>query len=276
VIKPKRLQKGDTIGIISPSYPSAGQIPSRLERGIRAIQRLGYSVKIGKHVWIIYGHKAGTASERVEDIHEMFEDTNVKAIIASIGGYNSNELLDLIDYNLIKRNPKIFCGYSDITALHCGIHTLSGLVTFYGPNVMSQFAEFGGPLRYTIDSFQKAVSSKTAAVRRIIPSREYTYEWLEWGKHDKRRPRKLIRSPQWNVLKSGYAEGELIGGHLRTVADLAGTRYFPDFTKKIFFWEETESNTALTDSILMYLKMLGVFDRIRGMIIGRINPNEYQ
>src|SRR5487761_487347 len=109
LLKPSRLAKGDTIGIISPSSPHAGMIPERFRRGVKALEDLGYRVKIGKNARNVSGHKAGTKEERVEDLHNMFEDPDVRAIITTIGGYNSNELLDLIDYGLIRRNPKIFC-----------------------------------------------------------------------------------------------------------------------------------------------------------------------
>lgn len=131
-LRPARLSKGDTLGIISPASPTAGRVPGRFQRGIRAIEEMGFSVKIGKNAKKVRGHKAGTLQERILDFNEMFEDIDVKAIITSIGGYNSNELLPLLDYQLIRKNPKILCGYSDITSLHCGIHSQTGLVTFHG------------------------------------------------------------------------------------------------------------------------------------------------
>ena len=262
------------IGIISPAYPHAGKISTRLEIGIQALQKLGYKVKVGKNARKVHGHKAGTPEERVEDLHQMFEDNEVKAIITTIGGYNSNEMLDLMDYRLIERNPKIFCGYSDITSLHCAIHNLTGLVTFYGPQVMSQFADFGGPIRYTLEWFEKIVSSPKP-LSRIEPSKEFTFERLEWRKEDT-RPKKLIPAPGWKVLKEGIAAGRLVGGHIGTLQDLAGTKYFPKFKGKIFFWEDTESNTAMTDRYLCHLRMIGIFDQIKGMIVGRVNPNEYK
>jgi muramoyltetrapeptide carboxypeptidase len=273
-IMPHMLKKGDTIGIISPSSPLAGILPKRFERGIKELEKLGYRVKVGKATKFVTGHKAGTATQRIEDLHEMFENNEIKAIIASIGGYNSNDMLDLIDFNLIKKNPKIFCGYSDITSLLCGINSKTELVTFYGPALMSQFADYGGAIAYTRDWFVKVLSS-TKPIGKIAPSKEFTYEFLSWEKDDT-RPKKLSPSPGWNILKSGVAEGELTGGHLGTVLHLAGSKYFPDFKDKIFFWEETESETALTDSFLEHFKTLGVFDQIKGMIIGRINPLEYK
>ena len=274
MIKPRRLEKGDTIGVVSPASPIAGKIPSRFQRGIENIRKLGFKIKIGGNATRIYGHVAGRPDERAEDLHAMFEDPKVKAIICAVGGYNSNELLELLDYNLIKRNPKIFMGYSDITSLHAGIHSQTGLVTFYGPAVMPQFGEFPRPLRYSVENMEKILCNAKPA-GKLMPSNECTYEKLPWGKEDN-RPRKMIPSTGWGCLKSGEAEGSLVGGHLGTLEALSGTKYFPSFKNSIFFWEETESSTPETHRSLVHLKMLGVFDQTNGMIVGRTNPTEYE
>ena len=274
IIKPYKLKKGDTIGIVSPASPLAGKIPSRFQRGIKNTQKLGYKVKIGKNATTIYGHTAGKPEERAEDLHSMFEDPEVKAIICAVGGYNSNELLELLDYNLIKKNPKIFVGYSDTTSLHNGIHSQTGLVTFYGPAVMPQFGEFPQPLHYTVENMEKVLCNAKPAGELML-SREYTYEKLWWGKEDN-KPRKMVPNTGWKCLKSGEAEGNLIGGHLGTLEALSGTKYFPSFKNSIFFWEETESSTPETHRSLVHLKMLGVFDQVNGMIVGRTNPTEYE
>ena len=198
----------------------------------------------------------------------------VKAIITSLGGYNSNELLPVIDYELIKKNPKVLCGYSDITSLLCGIHSQTGLVTFYGPHILSQFADFGGPLPYTRDYFNR-ILTQAQRLGKIEPSTEFTYERLEWDRDDNRE-RKRIPTPGWKVLKEGNARGRLVGGHIGTMASLIGTKYLPSFKDAILFWEDTESSTPETDRLLCQLKMVGVFDQIRGMIVGRTNPNEYE
>ena len=272
-VKPARLSKGDTIGVISPASPAAGRVPRRFERGLRAIEGMGYSVKVGRNARRVRGHKAGFVQERVDDLHEMFADESVKAVITSLGGYNSNELLPVIDYELIKKNPKILCGYSDITFLHCGIHSQTGLVTFYGPHILSQFADFGGPIPYTRNHFDK-ILTQPLPLGRIVPSPEYTYERLEWDRDDN-RTRKMMPATGWKILKDGKAHGRLVGGHIGTLAGLIGTRYVPNFKDAILFWEDTESSTPETDRLLCQLKMVGVFDQIRGMIVGRTNPNEY-
>ncbi|MEM5805512.1 MAG: LD-carboxypeptidase [Candidatus Aenigmatarchaeota archaeon] len=117
LIKPKRLNIGDTIGIISPSSSLPADIPFRFRRGVECLEKLGFRVKIGKYAVSKYGYMAGKPIERAMDINSMFKDANVKAIISSIGGYNSNQLLNLLKYKMIRKNPKIFMGYSDATSL---------------------------------------------------------------------------------------------------------------------------------------------------------------
>ena len=135
--KPKRLNKKDVIGIISPA--SSPDEFSRVERGVKYLEGLGYRVKIGANVGKNHGYLAGTDQERVDDIHTMFKDKNVKAIFTLRGGYGAFRLLDRIDYRIIKNNPKIFVGYSEITALQMAFLEKAGLITFAGPIVAVDF-----------------------------------------------------------------------------------------------------------------------------------------
>jgi muramoyltetrapeptide carboxypeptidase len=131
LIRPKRLQRGDMIGIVSPSSGIAALCPRRLQRGIEELKRLGFQVIVGKNAKKRNEYMAGTIEERIEDLHEMFANSEVKAIITTIGGTCSHQLLEDLDYNLIKNNPKIFMGYSDITALHLAILKKRGLLRFW-------------------------------------------------------------------------------------------------------------------------------------------------
>src|ERR1039457_1715389 len=131
IIKPKKLNKRDVIGIISPSSPVSDK--SKLDAGVGYFERMGYGVKVGKNVMKERGYLAGTDEERVEDIHNMFLDEDVKLVICLRGGYGASRLLDRIDYDIIKNHPKIFCGYSDITVLQNAFFKKTGLVTFAGP-----------------------------------------------------------------------------------------------------------------------------------------------
>ena len=277
LIKPTHLQRGDVIGLISPSSPMAGLLPHRVQKGISMLEKLGYRVKIGKNALKITDHTAGTGEERARDINNFFRDPNIKAIISFIGGNHSNQILKYLDFELIKNHPKILMGYSDMTVLELAIFSQTGLATFYGPSVLNQFAENPKILSYTEEYFEKAVMSKNP-IGRIKSSLKWTDEILDWfKKDDQKRPRKMIKNNGWQWLSDGKAEGEMIGGCIASMMHLRGTKYWPNFFGSILFWEISESNEDFTkgekieniDSYLSDLELSGVFDKINGMIIGR-------
>jgi muramoyltetrapeptide carboxypeptidase len=153
--KPKKLNQKDVIGIISPA--SSPDDFSRVERGVKYLERLGYRVKVGANVGKNHGYLAGTDQERVDDIHSMFKDKNVKAVFTLRGGYGAFRLLDKIDYRLIKNNPKIFVGYSEITSLQMAFFEKAGLISFAGPMVAVDFCDEVSP--YTNELFWAMITS---------------------------------------------------------------------------------------------------------------------
>ncbi len=265
-IKPKHLIIGDKIGIVSPSS-SIAAFPRRLERGIKAIEDLGLKAVLGKNAKKSFGHNAGTAQERAEDINNFFSDLNVKAIICSTGGLNANAVLPLLDYNLIKNNPKFFCGFSDITVLNMAIIKKTGLVTFNGPAILPTFGEFEKPLEFTLNYFKKILFSPEPIGKLDYP-KEFSEEDLWWETEDN-RPRKMIPATPPKTVCGGIAGGFLLGGNLNTICIMGGTEYFPDFTESILFLEDEGESTALTERRLVYLEQLGVFNKIKGIIYGR-------
>lgn len=276
-LKPQKLQKGDTIGLVSPSSALAGLLPHRVERGKKMLEDLGFKVVIGKNALKVKDWTAGTAQERADDINSFFADKNIKAIISFIGGFHANQIIELLDYKMIKKNPKIFMGYSDITVLHFAFHTQANLMTFYGPAVLTQFADNPELNPYTKEYLEKALMSDQP-IGQIYPSKEWTDEVLNWfEKKDLERPRKFKPNPGWSWLKPGQAEGELFGGCLTSMLHLRGTKFWPNFKNKIFFWEIPESSADITkgeplgrvDAHLTDLKLNGLFEQISGMIIGR-------
>ena len=277
LIKPSKLNLGDTIGIISPSAPLAGLVPDRANRAIKAIEKLGFKIKVGKDALKIADHTAGSAVERAADINEFFKDKSVKAIISFIGGNHSNQTLKYLDFQLIKNNPKIFLGYSDITVLHLALLSQANLVSFYGPAALTQFGENPAILEYTLDYFKKALMSPEP-IGQIKPSQEWTDETLDWFKKlDLSRPRKMKENKGWQWLKKGNATGPILGGCITSIMHLRGTKYWPDFSDCILFWEIPESDGDFTkgekpaniDAHLADLELSGVFSKIKGMIIGR-------
>lgn len=276
-IKPAHLSLGDTIGLVSPSSPVAGMVPHRFDLGVKKLEDLGYRVKIADHAREVSGYTAGSARSRAEDLHTMFLDPEVKAIMCCIGGFHANQVLQYLDFDLIRNHPKIFIGFSDISVLHFALHTKANLVTFYGPALMTQFAEPFGIHSYTLNSFTRVLGQATP-FGVVHPSTEWTDELLNWfQKADLERPRTMKPNPGYAWIKGGEAEGELIGGCITSILHLRGTEYWPMFEKKLFFWELPESSSDMAkgeppsriDAHLTDLELSGVFQKISGMIVGR-------
>jgi len=273
---PKRLKIGDTIGIVSPSWCGAGLFPHRIKNGKNNFKKLGYKVVFGKNAFKITGYTAGSPKERATDINKFFKNKKIKAIICAIGGNHSNQLLPYIDWQAIKDNPKIFCGFSDITVLHLAIYKKTNLVTFYGPSFLNQFAEYPEMHEYTKRSFLKIVG-EPKPFGKVFPSKKWTDEVLDWQeKKDILRARKLNNNPGWLWIKKGYAKGKLMGGCISSLMHLRGTPYLPSFRNTILFWEIPEGESIYKgeslsniDSYLTDLDLSGIFKNIKGMIIGR-------
>lgn len=275
-IKPPKLELGDTIGLVSPSWCGAALAPYRLKQGVAELEKLGFRVKLSKNALIETNYTAGNALTRASDINDMFADQEVKAIMTMIGGNHSNQILSHLDYNLIQNNPKIFIGYSDITVLDLAIFVKTGLVTFHGPNLLSQFGEYPHCLDYTKEYFLRA-TTKTEPIGKIQPSNFWTEEYLDWiEKQNIDKIRKLLPNQKWHWLRSGSAKGILIGGCINSLVHLRGTEYWPNFDGALFFWEIPMSfdgnhgeSVANIDTLLTDLELSGVFNLINGMIIGR-------
>lgn len=277
IIKASKLSKNDTIGLISNSAPLAGLVPHRTKKGIEMLQSLGFKITLGASALKIDDYVAGSPEERVRDINSFVGDKKTKAIISFIGGDHSNQLLDLLDFEKIKNNPKIIMGYSDTTVLLLAIYSQTGLVTFYGPSVLNQFAENPKILDYTLTYFKKAIMSNMP-IGKISPSILWTDEVMDWfEKTDCTRPRKMKKNPGWIWLKEGKAKGVLIGGCLASMMHLRGTKYWPNLKNAILFWEISESDSSIfkgesisnIDSHLADMENSGVFNEISGMVIGR-------
>ncbi|MGE4157915.1 MAG: LD-carboxypeptidase [Planctomycetota bacterium] len=270
-IRPFRLQPGDTIGIVSPSSPIAAYCPRRLARGVKQLEERGFKVLLGTHVSARRAHTAGTITQRLDDFHAMVGDPSVKAIVTSIGGFNSNQLLDGLDYGLIRHNPKIIMGYSDITFLLLAIHKMTGLVTFQGPQLLVQMAEHGGFSGYSWDWFERILVKGLGPVE-LTPSLTMISEKLWWDKEDD-RPRQVDPHSGPKVVRPGKTSGRLVAGNLGTMMSLAGTPFFPDLQGAILCIEDCEPDTpASIDRSLTQLRLMGVFDKIAAMVVGRFEP----
>ncbi|MDO8729023.1 MAG: LD-carboxypeptidase, partial [bacterium] len=178
IINAQKLKKGDLISILSPSAGLGELFPHRIENGIKYLEKIGFKVEVEKNALKRKNWVSGSIKERVDDIHSAFKNKKVKAIICTIGGNHSNQLLKYLDFKLIRNNPKIFLGYSDITVLHNAIYKKAGLRTFYGPCIISEFGEYPEMLPFTKNYFDKTLIE--GAVGNIKPSKEWTDEFLNW------------------------------------------------------------------------------------------------
>ena len=241
MIIPNKLKKGDTIGVIAPSNPVIDENVEEIEKAKQIIEKLGYKVKYSKNLFANTNKYSATAEERAEDLNEMFMDKEVKMIWCAKGGENSNSLFEYINYEQIKQNPKIICGYSDITSITNIITEKTGLVTFSGTNFK------------TIGTDETDYSLKEALKRFEDGS-------IELG----------IASDKYITIRSGKAKGKLIGGNLSLTRALASGKYSIDFTDKILFLEELgiETGPALISNYLYYLKQNDIFEKIKGIWIG--------
>lgn len=266
MLAPPRLESGDTIGVVAPSRPLSIVDQKWIGVAEEFFAQRGIGVKFGKHCMERWHEAGGTVEQRVDDLMEMFDDDRIKAIITAIGGFNSNQLLDHIDYDLISKKPKIFLGYSDITALHNAIHAKTGLVTFSGPHFSTLGQPF--PLDYTVRYFDDVLIHGKTDIE-IEQSEEFAED--DWyGETNKPQPRKLQKNPGWSVIRDGDARGELVGGNIVTFQALTGTQYMPETSGKILFLEDcSEQGPAEIDRALTHMKQAGVFQNIRGLLIGR-------
>lgn len=259
---PEKLKAGDEIRIIAPSRSLA--IISQESRKIanKRFQELGLKLSFGKHIEEIDDFTSSSIKSRVEDLHEAFKDSKVKAILTVTGGFNSNQLLRYIDWELIKSNPKILCGFSDITALNNAFFTKTGLITYSGPH----YSSFGQKLYfdYTLDYFKNCLFSEDPL--EIRPSKSWSDD--TWYKDQDNR--KLIPNSGWLVVNEGETEGTIFGGNLCTFNLLQGTEYFPDLANSILFLEDDEESAPHHfDRDLQSLIHLPEFTKVKGLVIGR-------
>ena len=241
MIIPKKLKIGDTIGVVAPSNPIIDDNIDEIKKAKEIIEKLGFKVKFSKNLFSNTNGYSASAKEKAEDINDMFADKEVKMIWCAKGGENSNSTFEYLDYEIIKQNPKIVCGYSDITSITNMITEKTGLVTFSGTNFK------------TIATDETDYSLKEVLKRFVNGSLELGE--TEYG---------------YRTIQEGFAEGELIGGNLSLTRGMVSGKYSIDFTDKILFLEELgfETGPALASNFLYYMKQNGVFDKVKGIWIG--------
>ena len=263
---PNKLNSGDEVRIIAPSRTMAIIGKDCLEIAAKRFEELGLKVTFGKYVMETDpDYMCATIEHRIEDLNEAFRDKNVKAILTIIGGFNSNQLLDYIDYEAIKENPKIFCGFSDITALSNAIHAKTGLVTYSGPHY-STFGMLKG-FEYTLEYFKKIFFEENEF--EIVSSPE----WSDDPWYIDQENRYFEKNNGMFIINEGKAEGNIVGGNLCTLNLLQGTEYMPNIENKILFIEDDEQAGPIFlmefDRNLQSLMHLPEFKSVKGIVCGR-------
>ena len=251
LVRPPRLKAGDTIGLVSPSQATYERTPYLV--AAENLRALGFKVKEGKSVRARNGYFGGTDAERAADVNAMFADPEVNGIFPMTGGAGATRILHLLDYDLIRRQPKCLIGYSDITALLNAIQARTGMVTFHGPMAVSDWNEF------SLDYFQ----------RILIQGESVTL------KNPMERGSVLTQvSDRTQTVRGGRARGRLLGGNLSVLNTLLGTPYLPDFRGAILFIEDVNEYIYRIDRMLAHLRLAGVLGQLAGVVVGQFTKCE--
>ena len=254
LIRPRRLQPGDTIALINPSSAVYERAP--YEISTETLQAMGFKVREAPHLRARWGQFAGSDAQRAADVNAMFADPGVHGILALTGGSGGNRMLPLVDYALIRRYPKFLGGFSDLTALINAVHVKTGLVTFHSPVGASEFNEFSvRHLRGTVIDGESMLLANPKDREDALVS----------------------KSNRTHTIRAGTARGPLVGGNLATLTAMAGSPYWPIFDGAILFLEETNEFIYRCDRMLSTLKLSGALDRLAGVVIGAFtncNPGD--
>ncbi len=248
--RPPRLQRGDVVGLIEPAGFSDG--PEQVEAVKAVIVAMGLVPRVGAHVGARYGYLAGTDAQRASDINAMYRDDAVRAIFAIRGGWGCARLLPLLDWEVIRSNPKVLIGFSDITALHLAFAARTGFPTLHAPNAANSWQAI------TWDSLWRLVFSGEAPELRLAPS-VAPFLPSDDGKGDSG----LV------TIRSGKARGRLVGGNLSVLSTLMGTPWLPDFDNAILFLEEVNEAEYRIDRMLNQLALSGILGKLAGVIVGQ-------
>jgi len=262
LIKPRKIKKGAHIRIIAPARSLKLLSETTIKEASDRLEGFGFKLSFGKHVSEIDEFNSSSIESRIEDLHDAFADKTVDAILTVIGGYNSNQLLQYIDYELIAQNPKIICGFSDVTALANAITAKTGMITYLGPHFSSWGMKYG--FEYSLENFAKCCMEEIAF--DLLPSKEWSDDpwYIDQEKRD------FITNDGYWILNPGHAIGRVVGGHVRCLNALQGTQYWPGLDDAILILEEdAEISPPLFDRQLQSLVHQLDFNGVKGILIGR-------
>lgn len=269
-ILPPALRPGDTVAVVSPSCPGAAFLHNEMRRGVQALRDMGFQARLMPNAQGRSGWVSGSVQQRLDDLHQAFLDPTVGAVLYSMGGNHSAQLLQGLDFDLIAAHPKVFCGYSDATTLLTAVSETTGLVTFYGPALIPQFGELPVPYPETVEHFLRVVTRPEAAGPcPVIP---YQITDLDYARREREhRPRDRSAGPPRRVLRNGTATGPSLVACLPSLPHLLGTPWHPDTAGRVLFLETPEPpySVADADADLWHLRNAGVFADVAAVVVGR-------
>jgi muramoyltetrapeptide carboxypeptidase len=246
IVKPKRLKKGDTIGIVSPAAPVYGA--EKIEIMKESMEALGFKVKISEHVTDRWGYFAGEDKLRAKEVNRMFSDSKVDGIVCARGGWGCSRILPYLDYEMIAENPKVIVGYSDVTSLLLALHAKTGLVTFHGPVGTSEWKDFS--VKYFKSILMEGKTVTMSNPKKIVD----TLTQIE---------------DRVNAIRKGTAKGRLMGGNLTVLTTIIGSEYLPNWDNSILFLEEVGEDIYRVDRMLTQMKLAGILDQLNGFVFGK-------
>lgn len=262
----KKLKKGDTIGIFSPSNPITATCKSRYIRSKVFLESKGFKILEGKLTGEKDFYRSGDIIQRADELNALIRNPEVRCIMSTIGGMNSNSILPYIDYEAFAKDPKIIIGYSDVTAILFAIYSITGISTFYGPAIVASFGELEPFNEITYNYFTDIVMNNHDKYEYKMP-KFWTDEFIDWSSQS--RSKKLVDN-NWLTRKGGKAEGRLMIGNLSTMSGIWGSKYMPEITKgDILFIEDSLKDAATVERLFSLLKLNGVFELIGGLILGK-------
>lgn len=266
-MKAQKFDKKYAIGVFSSSSPISATVPVRYDRGKAYLEERGFQVVNGNLFRKSDFYRSGSIKERAEEFNQLLYRDDVQILMASIGGNNSNSLLPYIDYEYLKKHPKIIIGYSDTTALLLGIYAKTGLVTFYGPALASSFGEFPPFVDITYEYFKNILCDGVKIPYEYQMPEIWTDEFISWN--EQKRGKEACEN-EWICVNPGVCRGRLIGGNLNTMFGFFGTEYMPEIKEgDILFIEDSLKEACEIERSFSLLKLAGVFDKIGGIILGK-------
>ncbi|MCB2312235.1 LD-carboxypeptidase [Clostridium tagluense] len=262
-----KLKKGDLIGIFSPSSPITYTCPKRFERSKKYLENKGFKIVEGKLTGKCDFYRSGSIKERADELNSLIRNPNIKCIMATIGGMNSNSILPYIDYEAFKRNPKIIIGYSDVTAILLGIYAKTGINTYYGPALVASFGELSPFVDWTYNYFKEITVDEIKFPYDLEIPEYWTDECINWETQDRNKEK---RENQWITVYEGTVKGRVIGGNLNTIQGMWGSEYMPAIEEgDILFIEDSLKDAATIERSFSFLEVNGIFDKISGIILGK-------